>query len=117
MKAKIKVLVVDDSALVRALLSQMVNSDSRLEVVATASDPYEARELIKKHSPDVLTLDIEMPKMNGISFLKNLMRLRPMPAVMITPLVVCRATCDRRCSCARFCTSNPLSRSARTSRI
>lgn len=86
MKAKIKVLVVDDSALVRALLSQMINSDSRLEVVAVASDPFEARELIKKVNPDVLTLDIEMPKMNGISFLKNLMRLRPMPVVMISTL-------------------------------
>lgn len=86
MKAKIKVLVVDDSAMVRALLTQMINSDDRLSVVASAGDPYEARELIKKWNPDVLTLDIEMPKMNGISFLKNLMRLRPMPVVMISTL-------------------------------
>ncbi len=86
-KAKtIKVLVVDDSALVRALLTELLESDARLSVVATASDPYEARELIKKHAPDVLTLDIEMPKMNGITFLKNLMRLRPLPVVMISTL-------------------------------
>lgn len=82
----VKVLVVDDSALVRSLLTQILESDDRLTVVAAASDPYEARELIKKHNPDVLTLDIEMPKMNGISFLKNLMRLRPMPVVMISTL-------------------------------
>ena len=83
---KIKVLVVDDSAYIRALLTEILNSDSRLTVVASAADPYEARELIKKHNPQVLTLDIEMPKMNGIAFLKNLMRLRPMPVVMISTL-------------------------------
>lgn len=85
-KQAINVLVIDDSALVRVLLTEILESDVRLRVVATASDPYEARELIKKHNPDVLTLDIEMPKMNGISFLKNLMRLRPMPVVMISTL-------------------------------
>lgn len=85
-KAKIKVLIVDDSALIRALLNEIIVSDHRLEVVAMASDPYEARELIKKHDPDVITLDIEMPKMNGIAFLKNLMRLRPVPVVMISTL-------------------------------
>lgn len=83
---KIKVLIVDDSALIRALLSEMLDGDPRLEVVACAKDAYEARELIKVHDPDVLTLDIEMPKMNGITFLKNLMRLRPMPVVMISTL-------------------------------
>ncbi len=86
MSRKIKVLVVDDSPVFRALLSQIINSDDQLEVVATAEDPYEARDLIKKHNPDVLTLDIEMPKMNGVQFLKNLMRLRPMPVVMISTL-------------------------------
>lgn len=86
MSRKIKVLVVDDSPVFRALLSQIINSDDELEVVATAEDPYEARDLIKKHNPDVLTLDIEMPKMNGVQFLKNLMRLRPMPVVMISTL-------------------------------
>ncbi|TFH92260.1 protein-glutamate methylesterase/protein-glutamine glutaminase [Vibrio ouci] len=83
---KIKVLVVDDSPVYRALLSELINSDPDLEVVATAEDPLEARELIKVHNPDVLTLDIEMPKMNGVQFLKNLMRLRPMPVVMISTL-------------------------------
>ncbi|MFM2587503.1 chemotaxis response regulator protein-glutamate methylesterase [Vibrio sp. TBV020] len=83
---KTKVLVVDDSPVYRALLSELINSDPDLEVVATAEDPFEARELIKIHNPDVLTLDIEMPKMNGVQFLKNLMRLRPMPVVMISTL-------------------------------
>lgn len=83
---KKRVLIVDDSALIRALLTDIIDKDPRLEVVAAASDPYEARELIKRHNPDVITLDIEMPKMNGIAFLKNLMRLRPTPVVMISTL-------------------------------
>lgn len=83
---KIKVLIVDDSPVFRALLQQLINSDPDLEVVAMAEDPFQARELIKQHNPDVLTLDIEMPKMNGVQFLKNLMRLRPMPVVMISTL-------------------------------
>ncbi|SMF36494.1 two-component system, chemotaxis family, response regulator CheB [Alteromonadaceae bacterium Bs31] len=83
---KVKVLVVDDSALIRALLNEVLGSDQRIDVVGSACDPYEARELIKQLSPDVLTLDIEMPRMNGIAFLKNLMRLRPMPVVMISTL-------------------------------
>lgn len=86
MQPKIKVLVVDDSAMVRALLAQIINANPRLQVVAAAADPYDARELIKQHNPDVITLDIEMPKMNGITFLKNLMRLRPVPVVMISTL-------------------------------
>ncbi|MCL9781666.1 chemotaxis response regulator protein-glutamate methylesterase [Vibrio sp. S4M6] len=86
MTIKSRVLVVDDSPVFRALLCQLINSDPLLEVVAEAADPYEARELIKIHNPDVLTLDIEMPKMNGVQFLKNLMRLRPMPVVMISTL-------------------------------
>jgi two-component system chemotaxis response regulator CheB len=81
-----KVLIVDDSALIRGLLKNIFDSDSRLTVVGSAEDPYVARELIKKLNPDVVTLDIEMPRMNGISFLKNLMRLRPMPVVMISTL-------------------------------
>jgi two-component system chemotaxis response regulator CheB len=83
---KTKVLIIDDSALIRSLLTALLNEDNRLEVVATANDPYDAREKIKQYSPDVLTLDIEMPKMNGIVFLKNLMRLRPLPVVMISTL-------------------------------
>ncbi len=85
-KPKIKALIIDDSAYLRAILREMIDSDERFEVVAVARDPYEARELIKKHNPDVLTLDIEMPRMNGITFLKNLMRLRPMPVVMVSTL-------------------------------
>lgn len=84
--APIKVLIVDDSALVRALLKEIINSQDDMTVVALAGDPYEARELIKQHDPDVLTLDIEMPRMNGLEFLERLMRLRPMPVVMISTL-------------------------------
>ena len=85
-RKKTKVLIVDDSALIRTLLTALLDEDRRLEVVGTANDPYEAREKIKLLSPDVVTLDIEMPKMNGIAFLKNLMRLRPIPVVMISTL-------------------------------
>ena len=84
--AKIKVLIVDDSALVRQILSELLNSDPGIEVVGIAQDPYVAREKIKELNPDVLTLDVEMPKMDGLTFLKNLMRLRPMPVVMVSSL-------------------------------
>lgn len=83
---KISVIVIDDSALVRKLLTEILNSDAELEVVATATDPYQAREKIKQFNPDVLTLDVEMPKMDGVTFLRNLMRLRPMPVVMVSTL-------------------------------
>ncbi|KQA27122.1 chemotaxis protein [Vibrio metoecus] len=83
---KIKVLIVDDSPVFRALLTQLIESDPALEVIASAEDPYQARELIKLYKPDVLTLDVEMPKMNGVQFLKNLMRLHPLPVVMISTL-------------------------------
>lgn len=83
---KIRVLIVDDSALARKLLSEMLGSDPEIEVVGTASDPLIARERIKALNPDVLTLDVEMPKMDGLAFLSNLMRLRPMPVVMISSL-------------------------------
>lgn len=82
----IRVLVVDDSALIRKLLSAILNSAGDIEVVGTAIDPIAAREKIKKLNPDVLTLDIEMPRMDGISFLANLMRLRPMPVVMVSSM-------------------------------
>jgi two-component system chemotaxis response regulator CheB len=84
--SKAKVLIVDDSALVRQLLTEILNSASGLEVVGSASDPYVAREKIKKLNPDVITLDVEMPRMDGITFLSNLMRLRPLPVVMISTL-------------------------------
>lgn len=82
----IKVLVVDDSALIRRLLTDMLNSAPDIEVVGTATDPYMARDKIKALEPDVLTLDIEMPRMDGITFLRNLMRLHPMPVVMVSSL-------------------------------
>jgi two-component system chemotaxis response regulator CheB len=80
----IKVLVVDDSALMRALLTDIINGASDLNVVGSAPDPIAAREMIKTLNPDVLTLDVEMPRMNGLDFLDRLMRLRPMPVVMIS---------------------------------
>jgi len=83
---KIKVLIVDDSALVRKVLEEILTSDPAIDVVGTAVDPIAAREKIKKLNPDVLTLDVEMPKMDGITFLANVMRLRPMPVVMISSL-------------------------------
>ena len=82
----IKVLIVDDSAVMRGVLSEIINSAPDLEVVGVAPDPIAAREMIKSLAPDVLTLDIEMPKMDGLDFLARLMRLRPMPVVMISSL-------------------------------
>ncbi len=83
---KIRVLCVDDSALVRGLMTEIINSQADMEVVASAPDPLIARELIKQHNPDVLTLDVEMPRMDGLDFLERLMRLRPMPVVMVSSL-------------------------------
>ena len=82
----IKVLIIDDSALIRALLSEIINAQPDMEVVGTAPDPLVARERIKALNPDVLTLDVEMPKMDGLVFLEKLMRLRPMPVVMVSSL-------------------------------
>jgi len=79
-------LIIDDSELIRQVLTEIIASAPDLEVVASAVDPIDARDKIKQFSPDVLTLDIEMPKMDGITFLRNLMRLRPMPVVMISTL-------------------------------
>lgn len=83
---KTKVLIVDDSALIRSLMTEIINSQPDMQVVAAAPDPLIARELIKQHNPDVLTLDVEMPKMDGLEFLEKLMRLRPMPVVMVSSL-------------------------------
>ncbi|HLX01435.1 MAG TPA: chemotaxis response regulator protein-glutamate methylesterase [Trinickia sp.] len=83
---KIRVLCVDDSALIRSLMTEIINSQPDMTVVATAPDPLVARELIKQHNPDVLTLDVEMPRMDGLDFLEKLMRLRPMPVVMVSSL-------------------------------
>lgn len=81
-----KVLVVDDSALMRALLTEIINGAPDLKVVGSAPDPIAAREMIKALNPDVLTLDVEMPKMDGLEFLDRLMRLRPMPVIMISAM-------------------------------
>jgi len=84
--AKIKLLIVDDSALIRQMLTKIFNSSDDIEVVGAAVDPIAAREKIKRLNPDVITLDVEMPRMDGLTFLRNLMRLRPMPVVMISTL-------------------------------
>lgn len=86
MSNRIKVLIVDDSAMVRQMLTEILSSDPELEVVGVAADPLIARDKIKQLNPDVLTLDVEMPKMDGVTFLKNLMRLHPMPVVMVSSL-------------------------------
>ena len=83
---KIKVVVVDDSALIRGVMKEIINSQPDMEVVGVAPDPIIARELIKQTNPDVLTLDVEMPRMDGLDFLEKLMRLRPMPVVMVSSL-------------------------------
>ena len=82
----IRVLVVDDSLMFRKLLVQGLNSDPNIEVVADAEDVYAARDAILKYKPDVMTLDVEMPRMNGIEFLKRLMPQYPLPVVMISAL-------------------------------
>jgi two-component system chemotaxis response regulator CheB len=79
-----KVIVIDDSPLMQNILSDMISQLDDFSVVATASDAFEARELIKEHEPDLVTIDINMPKMDGVTFLRNLMRLHPMPAIVIS---------------------------------
>lgn len=83
---KISVMIVDDSRVIREVVSELLKGHPQIEVVGMAEDPIQARSMIKELNPDVLTLDIEMPKMDGITFLKNLMRLRPMPVVMMSTL-------------------------------
>jgi two-component system, chemotaxis family, protein-glutamate methylesterase/glutaminase len=85
-KKRITVLIVDDSALVRRILTEMLSSDPSITVLGAAHDAYDAREKIKALNPDVLTLDVEMPRMDGVTFLRNLMRLRPMPVIMVSSL-------------------------------
>jgi len=82
----IRVLIVDDSSLIRQLMTSILSADAEIEVVGTAQDPYDAREKIKSLKPDVITLDVEMPKMDGVTFLRNLMRLHPLPVVMVSTL-------------------------------
>jgi two-component system, chemotaxis family, protein-glutamate methylesterase/glutaminase len=94
--SKIKVLIVDDSAIVRKILSDAIAAESDLEVVGTAPDPFIARDKIMALKPDVLTLDIEMPRMDGLTFLKKLMQHHPMPVIVISSLgqASCQATLD-----------------------
>ena len=84
--AKIRVVVVDDSALVRSMLTEIINRQPDMECIGAAADPLVAREMIRNLNPDVITLDVEMPRMDGIDFLSKLMRLRPMPVVMVSTL-------------------------------
>lgn len=86
MEKKIRVLVVDDSALVRKVLTEGLSKDANIEVVGSATDPYMARDMILKHKPDVMTLDVEMPKMDGVEFLRKLMPQYPIPVVMVSSL-------------------------------
>jgi two-component system chemotaxis response regulator CheB len=83
---KIRVLIVDDSALMRQMLTALLSKDPDIEVIRVAPDPYAAREKIKALNPDVLTLDVEMPKMDGLTFLEKLMRGHPMPVVVVSSL-------------------------------
>jgi two-component system chemotaxis response regulator CheB len=84
--APIKILIVDDSPLMRQILTEMLSQEDDMRVVGTAADPLVARELIKQLNPDVMTLDIEMPRMDGLAFLEKVMTLRPMPVVMVSTL-------------------------------
>src|SRR3954462_4500331 len=79
-----RVLIVEDSPIMQRLLADMIGRGEGLEVAGIASDPYEARELVKSLRPDVMTLDVEMPRMDGLTFLERLMRLHPMPVVMVS---------------------------------
>ena len=86
MKKYINVIVVDDSPIVRDVLTRLLNSDKQINVIAAVEDPYQAAKVIKKQVPDVITLDIEMPRMDGLTFLKKLMEQRPIPVVIISSL-------------------------------
>ena len=90
-KGPIRVLIVDDSSLMRQLLTIVLTGDPEIEVVGTAPDPFVARDMIKELNPDVVTLDVEMPRMDGLSFLRKLMELRPLPVIMISTLTQANA--------------------------
>jgi two-component system chemotaxis response regulator CheB len=90
-KGPIRVLIVDDSSLMRQLLTIVLSGDPEIEVVGAAEDPFVARDMIKELNPDVMTLDVEMPRMDGLSFLRKVMELRPLPVVMISSLTQANA--------------------------
>ncbi len=90
--SRIRVLIVDDSATMRGILTATLSRDPDIEVIGGAQDAFEAREMIKHLNPDVITLDVEMPGMNGIEFLEKIMRLRPMPVIMVSTLTQAGAT-------------------------
>src|SRR4051794_30059822 len=94
--SKIRVLIVDDSAIVRKLLAEALSEERDIDVVGTAPDPFVARDKILALKPDVLTLDIEMPRMDGLTFLRKLMRYQPLPVVIISSLgqAGCQATLE-----------------------
>ena len=96
MSKKTRVIIVDDSQVMRDMIAQIVRSQPDMEVAATAQDPFDAREKIKALSPDVVLLDIEMPRMDGLTFLDKIMRLRPMPVVMVSTLTVAGGTATLR---------------------
>jgi two-component system chemotaxis response regulator CheB len=91
MADKFKVLIVDDSSLIRQLFEMLLSQDPEIEVVGSAPDPYVARDMIKSLKPDVITLDVEMPRMDGLSFLRKIMALHPMPVVMVSTLTQANA--------------------------
>jgi two-component system chemotaxis response regulator CheB len=107
----IRVLIVDDSATMRSLIATVLRADPEIEVAGEASDPLEARTAIKALNPDVITLDIEMPNMNGIAFLEKIMRLRPTPVVMVSTLTVrgAEATLEALALGAVDCVAKPAS--------
>ncbi len=94
--SRVRAVIVDDSATMRGLISAVLRRDPEIEVVGFAGDPLEARQTIKELNPDVITLDIEMPNMNGLEFLEKIMRLRPMPVVMVSTLTVAGAGASLR---------------------
>src|SRR5512140_77351 len=100
MTKKIKVLIVDDSAVVRQTLAEILSSDPHIEVIAVAADPYVAAEKIRQQVPDVITLDVEMPRMDGITFLHKIMTQHPIPVVMCSSLT--EAGCETTLKALEF---------------